>query len=256
MPSTAFARLRGNLSLLISCLALAVALSGTAYAVAALPRGSVDTQALAKDAVTAKKIKAGAVRSSKIRPGAVGAQALADESIGAAELAAGSVGPAEVADGAVASADLADAAVVAAKLAAGSVSATKLAGSSVGTEAVADRSVRLLDLGGAIAGFQNAPVVNRTSTVASVINIAAGDCQSVRLGTFNPAPSGTLGSMVVGTITDGTGGAVVNNLGFVTPTLATETSQGGVVFHLGVCAGASAQTIPVGSIVTWSLIAP
>ena len=38
--------------------------------------------------------------------------------------------------------------------------------------------------------------------------------------------------------------------------LVTETSQGGAIPHLTVCAGASAQTIPSGSIVTWSLIAP
>ena len=62
--------------------------------------------------------------------------------------------------------------------------------------------------------------------------------------------------MVVGTITDSAGGAVVNNLGAVLPTQVTATTQGGVVVHLVVCAGRSSQTIPAGSIVTWSLIAP
>ena len=81
MPESTAARLRGNLSLVISCLALAVALSGTAYAVGVKP-GSVDTKALAKGAVTAKKIQAGAVTGPKIRRSAVGAPAVADGSLG------------------------------------------------------------------------------------------------------------------------------------------------------------------------------
>ena len=62
--------------------------------------------------------------------------------------------------------------------------------------------------------------------------------------------------MVVGTIANAAGGAVVNNAGAVVPTLLTETSQGGVVIHLVVCAGSSSQSIPAGSVITWSLIRP
>ena len=47
-------------------LALIFALSGTAYAVAALPPNSVDTQAIQDEAVTAPKIKTGTVNSSRI----------------------------------------------------------------------------------------------------------------------------------------------------------------------------------------------
>ena len=284
MPDTTSPRLRGNLSLVMSCLALVVALSGTAYA-AGLAPGSVDTKELAKGAVTAKKIKAKAVTSPKIRPGAVGAAAVADGSIGSAELADGSIGSTDLADGSVGAADLAENSVTAAEIADGSVDAAEiadnsvtaaeiaagavgaseiedgsvgaaeLADASVGTGEIADRSIRLHDLGGEqSAGVGN--VVNQTATLGSAVSIVAGDCVNLSLRLFNPTPPGILGSMVVGTITSSSGGPVVNNLGAVLPTLATATTQGGTLLHLTVCAGTSAQTLPMNSIVTWSLIAP
>jgi hypothetical protein len=264
MPNTVAARMRGHLSLVISCLALVVAMSGTAFAVGIAP-GSIDTKELAKGAVTAKKIKAKAVTARKIRPSAVGSVALADGSVGSADLADGTVGSADLADGSVGAADLADNSVGASELLAGavgtsviadgSVGAADLADSSVGTSEIADRSIRLRDLGGEQAPNVGNPF-HRVTTLNSPVSILAGDCANLSLTTMNPAPAGIFGSMVVGTVTNSAGGAVVNNLGAILPTLATETSQGGVVLHLTICAGASGQTIPAGSIVTWSLIAP
>jgi hypothetical protein len=214
--STNHSSARGTLSLAISLLALVVALSGTAYA--ALGAGSVGTKQLAKAAVTKGKIKNGAVTAKKIRAGGVGSAALAP----------GAVGGGTVADGSLTGADL--------------------AADSVGSDVVTDRTLRLHDLGGG--------AVTQTVTTGTAISIAAGGCASVRTAALNPAPNGLLGSMVVGTITNSSGGAVVSNSGFVLPTLVTETSQGGAAIHLGVCAGSAAQTIPVGSIVTYSVIAP
>lgn len=167
---------RGSLSLVISILALVVALSGTAYA--ALADGSVRTRHLANGAVTNPKIASNAVTSPKVRDGSLG----------------------------------------------------------------------LHDLGGKETA--------QTTTTGIAISIAANTCHTLSLRTYNPAPAGYLGSMVVGTITNATGGAVVNNLGAVVPTLLTATSQGGVVIKLVVCAGSSSQTIPAGSVITWSLIRP
>jgi len=133
-------------------------------------------------------------------------------------------------------------------LANGAVTTPKIAGNAVTSGKVQDRSLRLADLGGT--------VTDQTSTVSSPVNISAGACQPVFLRLWNPAPAGLLGSMVVGRITSSTGGAVVSNSGSVVPTLLTETSQGGVIANLVVCAGQSSQTIPAGSIVTWSLIRP
>ena len=57
--------------LVISLLALFVALGGTGWAAQVIGRGSVGTAQLARDAVTAPKIAAGAVTKSKLANGAV-----------------------------------------------------------------------------------------------------------------------------------------------------------------------------------------
>jgi hypothetical protein len=176
---------RGNLSLVLSALALLVATSGTAYAVA---KGSVKTRHLADGAVTAAKLRDGAVTTPRLRDGAV-------------------------------------------------------TGSKV-----ADRSLRLRDLGGSIT--------DRVTTTSSAVSIPAAQCTTISLTLFNPVAPELLGSMVVGTITTSSGGAVVSNSGAVFPTLLTATSQGGAIPRLGVCAGSSSQVIPAGSIITWSLVEP
>ena len=196
---------RGNLSLILSALALLVAMSGTAYALA---NGSVKAKHLATNSVTTPKIKSGAVTAPKIKPGAVTG--------------------AKVADGSLAAADLADNAVTGAT--------------------VADGSLRLSDLGGSLT--------DQTTTIGSPVAIASGQCATLSLRLFNPPVPELHGSLVVGTITNSSGGAVVSNSGIVVPTLVTETSQGGSFIRLGVCAGSSAQNIPAGSIVTWSLVEP
>lgn len=188
--------IRGSLSLVISILALVVALSGTAYA--ALADGSVDTRHLANGAVTKPKIASNAVTSGKIAPEAVSATDLRDDVVRSSKVLDGSLG--------------------------------------------------LHDLGG--------KETDQTTTTQNLISIAANTCHTLSLRTYNPAPAGYLGSMVVGTIANAAGGAVVNNAGAVVPTLLTETSQGGVVIHLVVCAGSSSQSIPAGSVITWSLIRP
>ncbi|WP_372735373.1 hypothetical protein [Nocardioides sp.] len=165
-----------------------------------------------------------------------------------AALGPGSVSTKQLAKHAVTKAKIRNGAVSARKLAAGSVRSSKLAPNSVDARAIRDRSIRLRDLGG--------PVTDRTTTVDSQITVAAGACRQIFLALFNPTPDGYLGSMVVGTITTSTGDPVVSNVGFVVPTLLTGTTQGGAIANLGVCGGTSSQTIPAGSVVTWSLIAP
>jgi len=56
-------------SLVVSCVALAAALGGTAYAVTALPKNSVGAAQIKKNAVTGAKIKAGSIDATDLRPG-------------------------------------------------------------------------------------------------------------------------------------------------------------------------------------------
>src|SRR5437588_6285600 len=61
-------------AMVISLIALFVALGGTSYAATiALPKNSVGTKQLQKDAVTGAKIKDGAVTATKISSSAAGA---------------------------------------------------------------------------------------------------------------------------------------------------------------------------------------
>lgn len=216
---------RGNLSLVLSALALLVAMSGTAYAVA---NGSIKTKHLAAGAVTTPKIKDRAVTTPKIKDGAVIAPKVGAGAVTGPKLGAGAVTETKVGDGAV--------------------TGPKLAPNAVTGGAVEDGSLTLADLGGT--------VTDQVTLVPAQVNVPAGECREIFLTLYNPAPNGILGSMVVGTITSSTGGAVVNNAGSVLPTLVTATSQGGAIPHLMVCAGGSAQTVPANSVATWSLIAP
>ena len=56
-------------ALVVSLVALAVALGGTGYAVTQLPKNSVGAAQLKKDAVTGAKVKAGSLEASDFKPG-------------------------------------------------------------------------------------------------------------------------------------------------------------------------------------------
>lgn len=63
---------RPSPALVVSFLALAVSLGGTAWAVTALPRNSVGPKQIKKNAVRSSDIKAGAVRGADVRDGTLG----------------------------------------------------------------------------------------------------------------------------------------------------------------------------------------
>lgn len=76
MPSTATprrpaSRRRPSPSLVISIVALFVALGGTSYAAVALPRNSVGAPQLRRGAVTTAKLARGAVTSAKVKDGSL-----------------------------------------------------------------------------------------------------------------------------------------------------------------------------------------
>ena len=81
---------RPSPALVISCVALTVALGGTSYAtVLNVPDNSVTTAKIRNDAVTAPKIKTGAVRASEVKNGS-----LLNVDFKPGQLPAGPAGPA------------------------------------------------------------------------------------------------------------------------------------------------------------------
>jgi hypothetical protein len=98
----------------VGTLALVVAMSGTAYAAASLPR----------DSVGARQVKDNAIRSAEIKDGQVGSTELAAGGVGPAQLAAGGVGSAQLQDGAATGVDVKDESLSLADLVGGDVSGT------------------------------------------------------------------------------------------------------------------------------------
>jgi hypothetical protein len=123
----------------LSCIALFVALAGTAYAAGKLGPGQVKAVNIASQAVTNSKIKTQAVTSGKIKnsginaadlaPGSVINSKIKNKAVTNAKLGTESVGASKLAKKAVTANILGPEAVSAGKLANESVSATKLSAS-------------------------------------------------------------------------------------------------------------------------------
>ena len=107
-----------RLAVVLSLLALFVALGGPAQAERLLGKGSVKSRAIkdgtirARDlrnlSITEAKIANGAVTPGKLAPGAIGSDALADRSVTGLDIGAGAVGTAALADRGVTGAKVAD----------------------------------------------------------------------------------------------------------------------------------------------------
>jgi hypothetical protein len=125
----------------LSCIALFVALGGTAFAAMNLGPGQVKTVNIARQAVTNAKIKQQAVTSGKIKNGGVNAldigagqvtgEKIATGAITGKKIARKAVSPRTIADGAVTGGKLANDAVTAGKLASEAVTGGKLANEAV-----------------------------------------------------------------------------------------------------------------------------
>ena len=79
-----------------SCLALFVALGGSAYAAAHLKKNSVGAKQIKSNAVTSAKIKASAVTEAKIKASAVTAAKIKEGSVDGSKIANGSVTGADI----------------------------------------------------------------------------------------------------------------------------------------------------------------
>lgn len=130
----------------------------------------------------------------------------------------------------------------------GAVTTRKLHDGAVGTKKTKDFGLRLGDLG-------SESLNDLTQTVNTAITLAPGECRGQLTGNFGDS---ILGSLVVATITDADGNAVLPNAAAVMPTMVSKTSQGGAVPVLMVChqGQGGSITIPVGSVFHYRLIAP
>ena len=129
----------------------------------------------------------------------------------------------------------------------GEVHTRHLAADAVTGPKVASFSLRLADLGGKDHLQQ--------ATTSQALAIPGGECRQAFLKLYNPAPPGVIGSLVVGYVTDADGDAVLSNSGVVVPTMVSETSQGGAIANLVVCASGP-ENIPAGSVYHFQMVGP
>lgn len=156
---------------IISCLALFLALTGSAFAVG-IAKNSVRSAQIVDGTVRTIDVRDNAVNAAKVAPDAIGTEEIAENAVSSPEVAqdsltnqdlgAASVTSSEIADGSVGSADVSDQ----------SLTANDLATDSVGSSEIQGESVRSSELG---------PVVVRTNTAA----IAAGATGTVTVNCFS-----------------------------------------------------------------------
>lgn len=126
-------------AMILSIVALFVALGGSAYAVG-----------IGKNTVRSPQIVDGSVRTVDVRDNAVNAAKVAPDAIGNEELAENSVTSLQVVDETLTNQDLGTASVTGAKVADESLTAADLGTGSVGSSELQTESVRASDLGNII----------------------------------------------------------------------------------------------------------
>jgi hypothetical protein len=147
---------RPSPALVISCVALFLALTGSAFAVGVaknsvlskhIANGTVRTVDLRNNAVKAAKIAPDAVRAREIAEGAIASPEVLDESLTSQDLGSASVASSEVADQSLTADDLGPDSVGASEIAVNAVGAGEIAANSVGSSELQNSSVRASELG-------------------------------------------------------------------------------------------------------------
>jgi len=178
-------RFRPSPAMIVSCVALCLALAGTAVAA---PKLIVRSANIANGAVRTVDLGKDSVKSPKIADGTVSAADLGTDSVGSDEIAKDAVGSDEIAKDAVTADEIAENAVSSGEVAPDSLTADDLAANSVGSSEVADQSLTQADLG--------INSVGETEVAADAIS--ADELAAVNVRTANQAiANGANGSVSV-----------------------------------------------------------
>lgn len=157
-----------NVSTLLSCIALFVALGGAAYAAGTLTKKSVKTQHLANGSVTTPKLRNGSVTPAKLRNGAVTNPKLRNGAVTGAKIAPATIGSGQLANGSVRSGQLGGQVVTEPKIKDGAVSESKLASGAVTSGKLAPTFLAQL--------VRNVSYVTKTSPGGGNLQTATAEC--------------------------------------------------------------------------------
>lgn len=157
---TSKTKFRPTPSLVISCVALFLALTGSALAIG-------------KNTVRSAQIVDATVRTVDLRDNAVSSPKIADATVTAADLGTDSVGSDEIAKDAVKTDEIADNAVASAEVAPDSLTAADLAANSVGSTEVVDQSLTQNDLGPNSVGSSELQAASvRASELGPIVQVS------------------------------------------------------------------------------------
>jgi hypothetical protein len=160
---TSKSKFRPSPTLVISCLALFLALTGSALAVSQVSVGS-------------RQIVNGSVRTVDLRDSAVQSAKIADATVTATDLATDSVGSDEIAKDAVKADEIAENAVASPEVAPDSLTAGDLAPNSVGSSEVADQALTQDDLGANSVGSSELQAGSvRASELGPIIQVSKNE---------------------------------------------------------------------------------
>lgn len=137
---------RPSPALLISCVALFMALGGSALAVG-VAKNSVRSPQIANGAVKTADLGASAVKSAKVADGSLTAADLGTDSVGSDEIAENAVESPEVAQDSLTAGDLGAASVTSSEVADQSLTDADLGPNSVGSSEIQTGAIRASELG-------------------------------------------------------------------------------------------------------------
>jgi hypothetical protein len=131
---------------IISCLALFLALTGSAFAVG-IAKNSVRSAQIVDGTVRTVDVRDNAVKAAKIAPDAVGAEEIAEEAVESPEVAQDSLTAGDLGAASVASTEIADGSVTSADVANQSLTSDDLGPGSVGSSEIQTGAIRAAELG-------------------------------------------------------------------------------------------------------------
>ncbi len=178
---TSKSKFRPSPALVISCLALFLALAGSALAAKTASIGS-------------RQIVNGSIRTVDLRDNAVNSRKIADATISADDLGTDSINSDEIAKDAVNSDEIAENAVTSSEVAPDSLTAGDLAPNSVGSSEVADQSLTADDLGPNSVGSSELQAGSvRASELGTIIQVSnsTGIAANSSGGVSVQCPAGT-----------------------------------------------------------------
>jgi hypothetical protein len=176
IPMTSKSKFRPSPALVISCMALFLALAGSAFAVG-----------VGKNTVRSPQIVDGTIRTVDLRDNAVAAGKIAPDAVDSTEIAENGVESSDVAPDTLTAGDLGAASVTSSEVADQSLTANDLGPNSVGSSEIQTGAIRSSELGPIIQVSNSTPVaaganVSVTATCPAGTTVISGGAQPANFG--------------------------------------------------------------------------